>query len=170
MKNTAINNLGYTGIVTISRYSGNKKIPLKQINNSGGNSLFNFLSNCLLGDWETAQFEIPSKIMLLYAEQDDDSSDFTVTPASGFIYFLTRPERIFTDSDMSSSTVCYSFIIPADIVKNAKFNCIGLYPEMATELEAENFAAICLIDDLAGMQSDSAVLVVDWKLTITNNG
>lgn len=170
MKNSAINNLSYTGIVTLSQYSNGKKIPIKKIKNSGGNSLFNFLSNCLLGDFETAKFELPTKIMLLRTEYGETPSQDVITPVSGFIYFLTRPERLYTDTGLASSTVCYSFVIPIDTIENINFNSIGLYPDEATELDAANFAAFCKIDGLSGLQSTSSVLVVDWRLTITNNG
>lgn len=170
MKNSAINNLGYTGVVTLSRYVDGKKTPIKRIKNSGGNSLFNFLSNCLLGDFETAKFELPAKIMLLRTEFSDDGLESTTTSASGFIYFLTKPERLYTDTGMASSTICYSFVIPMDIIENTEFNGIGLYPEMATELDVNSFAAICQVDGVSGMRDTSSVLVVDWRLTITNNG
>lgn len=170
MKNSALNNLSYTGIVTLSRYKDGKKIPIRKIKNSGGNSLFNFLSNCLLGDFETAKFELPTKIMLLHADHDNNGLLTDITSVSGFIYFLTRPERLYTDTGMASSTVCYSFVIPMDIVENTNFNSIGLYSDMATELDVDSFAAICEIDGVSGMQDASSVLVVDWRLTITNNG
>ena len=170
MKNIAVNNLSYTGTVTLSQYSNNKKIPIKQIKNSGGNSLFNFLSNCLIGDIDTAYYERPTKIMLLYTEEGDSASDMIVKPVSGFIHFLTQPERVYTDTSMASSTVCYSFVIPMDIIESTNFNSIGLYADMATELDAANFAALCKVDNISRMQLSSSVLLVDWRLTITNNG
>lgn len=169
MKNSAINNLTYTGIVTLSQYYGNKKVPIKQIKNSGGSSLFSFLSNCLIGDFTTAKFEMPTKIMLLRAEHGETPADTYYESASAFIYFLTKPEKINTEVN-NSSTVCYSFVIPMDIITNTSFNSIGLYADMATELDAANFAAVCEIDDTSGMRSTSSALVIDWKLTIINNG
>lgn len=171
MKNAAVNNLRYTGTVTLSQYINNKKIPIKQIKNSGGNSLFNFLSNCLMGDFDTAYYERPTKIMLLYTTaKGEDPSKISVEPVSGFIHFLTQPERIYSDTSMASSTVCYSFVIPMDLIESTNFNSIGLYADMATELDAENYAALCDVGDMSRMQSASSVLLVDWRLTITNNG
>lgn len=169
MKNSAINSLGYTGIVTLSQYSNNKKIVLKQVHNSGSNPLFNFFANCLLGDFETAKLELPTKIKLLYAEKDDNTDEITkLESASGFIYLLNKPERLYTESYIASSSICYSFIIPRDIVERSNFNSIGLYPDAAAEEDVDNHAAICMVDGVSGM-STSAVLVVDWELIITNN-
>lgn len=170
MKNSVINNLGYTGIVTLSLYNDSKKIPVAQVHNSGYSSLFNFLANCLMGDFDTANFELPTKIKLLYSEIDPATNQRIVESASGFIYFLNRPERLALANSQNSSAVCYSFVVPRDIIENAKFNSIGLYPNMASELDIDSYSAICdLGNNLNGLAS-SAVLVVDWKLIITNNG
>lgn len=169
MKSAAINTLSYTGIVTLSQYRGNKKIPIKQFKNSGGNSLFNFLANCFLGDFNTASAELPTKIMLLKTERDKDGNYGSIESVSGFYSLFTKPERLFTDSGVCSSTICYSFVIPADIIENTTFNSIGLYANMAAESDKENFAAICELGNISETWSSSSVLVIDWRLTITNN-
>lgn len=169
MKNSAVNNLSYNGIVTISRYSKNKKTKLAQVHNSGYSSLFSFLSNCLIGDFALAKLELPVKIRLLYTTSDADGNR-TYEPVSDFIPFANKPEIIYTDSTSASSTVCYSFIIARDMVENTNFNSLGLYSDMATPSASDvpNFSAFCEVDDL-GAFSESAILVVDWKLTIVNN-
>lgn len=170
MKGFATNSLGYTGTVTLSQYNGNKKTQIAQFKNNGGNSLFNFLANCLMGDFETAAQERPTKIMLLHKETEETSNSVTYESRSGFIYFLTNPERLFTDTALLSSTICYSFIIPMELIKNQDFNCIGLYSNAAKgTTDLEDFVAVCNLDGIAGMQSTSSILIVDWKLTITNN-
>ena len=169
MKNSAINNLKYTGIVTLSQYNGNKKTVLKQVHNSGSNSLFNFFANCLLGDFETAKLELPTKIKLLFAELNNETGDIEyLESASGFLYLLNKPERLYTESHEANSAISYSFIIPRDIVERSNFNCIGLYPDSANEDDVDSHAAICLVDGMSGMTT-SSVLMVDWKLIIQNN-
>ena len=65
MKNTAINTLNYTGIVSLSQCIGNRKIKIAQMHNTGGASLFNFLANCLIGNFTTAKINYPTKIKLI---------------------------------------------------------------------------------------------------------
>ena len=169
MKNSAINNLGYTGIVTISQYNGNKKKSLAQVHNSGYSSLFSFLSYCLTGDFDMAKLELPTKIRLLYTEESKEGT-MTFSAVSPFIFFANRPEIVYTDTTEASSAVCYSFIIPREMVENAHFNGIGLYSDTVTESasDVESFSAFCKVDDLSGF-SESTMLVVDWKLIIVNN-
>ena len=163
MRNVAINSLGYTGIVTLSQYAGKTKKILKKIKNSGGASLFNFLSDCFTGDFSTAAVNRPTKIMLLQKHVDEESYD----SASSFIYLLTKPEKIFNPN--GGSTICYSFIIPREYLNN-EFNCIGLYPDsaVATASDIDNYSAICEVDTGDIPMSASTVLVVDWELTIAN--
>ena len=65
MKSTTINNIGYTGIVTLSQYTNGKQFILAKTHNAGANPLFNFLADCLLGDFSVAAYSLPSKVMLI---------------------------------------------------------------------------------------------------------
>lgn len=169
MKNTAINTLKYTGIVTLSQYSGSKKIKLLQVHNTGGDSLFEFLTSCLMGDFATARLTRPTKIMLLERINPNDKYDPPVydQPANsqGFMYLITKPEKI---SESGSSRVRYSFVIPKETIASVKSSdnlYLGLY---TNEAEApENFAAICELK-LANNSIPNAALVVDWDLIISN--
>lgn len=173
MKNKAINTLGYTGVVTLYQYIGKNKKIIKKIHNSGGNALFMFLADCLLGDYEIAKYERPTKIMLLNSEitetkAPDNSKVYTFTDAkkaSGFIYLLTKPEKVY---NTSGSTVRYSFMIPRDLLESTTFNSIGLYSDQATISDAGDYAAICKADVTQADLAVSSVLVVDWELTIAN--
>lgn len=171
MKNIAINNIVYSGEVTISKYKGDKKVNLTKVHNAGYNSLFSFLANCLVGDFYTARFELPTKIRLLYTTSNDTDGSKTYEAVSPFIHVTSKPERVSVDSEAASSAVCYSFAIPRTYIENTNFNSIGLYADNVTEStnDIESFAAFCKIDGLAGGISDSSLLLVDWKLTITNN-
>lgn len=169
MKNTAINTLKYTGIVTISQYIGSKKIKLAQTHNAGGNSLFNFLADCLVGDFSIAALNRPTKIRLLnYSETKDTATGKKIenyTPVSDFLYLYTKPEKVY---NISKGIVRYSFVISRDILESSDFNSIGLYNDSATELETENFAAFCEINIPRTEILASSLLVVDWELIISN--
>lgn len=159
MKNAAINQLHYTGIVTLSQYNGNEKFEIKKIHNAGGKSLFNFLADCLVGDFDIARMAIPNKIMLLAKDNND------LVPASGFIYKIAKPEKVYTE-DVAASTVRYSFQITRDVLENLTFCGIGLYTN--NSVDPLNYAAFCTISNRDINLSASSVLVVDWELTISN--
>ncbi len=177
MKNTAINTLGYTGIVTLSQYIGSQKIELARKHNSGGGPLFDFLADCLIGDFSRAKILRPTKIMLVKRTKNltprGTSSDYSYTSMSGFIYLLTKPEKIYNPTQ---SKVRYSFIIPKDQLENmTDFEGlhIGLYTNAVTTSESEdlkNYAALCELQsaDLSNSIRIGASLVVDWELIISN--
>ncbi len=179
MKSKTINSLFYTGIVTLSQYSRNKKVPILQLHNSGGNLLFDFLANCLTGDFDLAAPNQPNKIMLLNIEGGipEDISTLnlatsTITPVSDFIYLLTKPERV---NSSDSCTVRYSFSVASEFLASKAFNCIGLYtdkvsPDKTTDEFKNNFVALCKLStaDLEAIPTSSR-LVIDWELNISNN-
>ena len=165
MKSSVINSLKYTGIVTLSQYIKGKKVKLSQVYNSGNNSLFDFIANCLVGDFDIAQVKRPTKIRLL--KKDDDG---TYKAASGFIFLLAKPEKVINTSTKLQAAVRFSFIVPADMLTK-KFDSIALYTNDVSDLDnyVEDYAAICDVDDInTNTIVSSAVLVVDWDLIISN--
>ena len=55
MKGTAINTLNYTGTVHLSLLVDAKtKVPFATIHNAGTSALFNFFTDCLVGDFVKA--------------------------------------------------------------------------------------------------------------------
>ena len=177
MKNTAINTLSYTGIVTLSQYIGERKTQILQTHNRGGNSLFSFLADCLIGDFTLARATRPSKVMLLQCENPgaaDNEKEFkTHQHGGGFFWLITPPEKV---EGSLGSRVRYSFVIPKEIVSNlSDFDnlYLGLYSEGASagtgesKDDANNFAAICKLE-LAKNSTADAALVVDWELVISN--
>lgn len=170
MKNIALNTLKYTGIVTLSQYVGSKKVKVARHHNTGGTSLFNFLADCLIGDFAMAKATRPIKIMLVKRTKEESGgvTTYNYEQKSGFIFVLTTPEKV------QSNTQCrvrYSFIIPKDQIESINdfedFG-IGLYTAGAVEVEPENFAAFCELD-LSKNSLISASLVVDWELIVSNN-
>ena len=88
MRNITRDNLKYTGIVTLSQYIDGQKMLIKKIQNEGGKSLFDFFTDCLMGEFDLAKFKRPVKIKLLSLEGSEYFSK------SSFIYLLSRPEKI----------------------------------------------------------------------------
>lgn len=171
MRNKAINTLKYTGIVTLSQYIGTKKVNIAQRHNTGGSSLFEFFADCLIGDFTMAKATMPTKIMLVKRTESKNGAgnvDFTYEDVSGFIYLLTKPEKVYNSA---GSAVRYSFVIPKDMlesINNFEGLGLGLYTDGAVKSEPENFAAFCELN-LSKSSIISASLVIDWELIISNN-
>ena len=168
IKSITQNNIGYTGIVKLSQYTKNKKFKIAEIHNEGGKPLFDFLADCLIGNFTVAATNRPNKIALLNI--NDEAGQVTVEAAEGtsFIYLLTAPEKVYNEN---AGVVRYSFIIPqeyfAGVGGAVRFNAIGLYLDSATTVD--DYAACCKVDTKDWSISISSVLVLDWELHIANN-
>ena len=170
MRGTAINTMYYAGTVTLSLLIGNeKKLPVAKIQNAGTSSLFNFFTDCLVGDFELAKNARPTKIRLLRVTRDPTTQEVVETKSeSHFIYLLTRPEKIYSSTEQGES-VRYSFVIPRTLLDSASFNRIGLYSDGASGVE--DFSAYCDVsfdDGSLPSWGSSSVLTVDWELNISN--
>lgn len=171
MKNTVLNTLSYTGMVTLSQYNGKKKIKLAQINNTGGASLFEFLIDCFKGNFAEAKLLRPTKIKLVNREPAQDGG-YTFESVSGFIYARTEVQD---ESNFEEECrVVYSFMIPRDLLENVTNITtlgLGLYSHSAQESDPENYAAFCALGDNLGIERgdiSNSSLVVDWELLITS--
>ena len=163
MKNVALNTLKYTGIVTLSQYVGNKKVEIARVDNAGTNILFEFFSDCLLGYFDFARKNRPTKIMLL--QYDIDKKAYI--NKSGYITY-TNVEKVYNESE---GIVRYSFTVTRDILEGNTFDSIGLYANSTKINDYENYAAIVkLTEDEITNQSlvASTALIVDWELHISN--
>jgi hypothetical protein len=170
MKNIAVNALSYTGEVTLSQYIGTKKVRIARGHNTGGASLFNFLANCLIGDFTYVKANYPTKIKVLNQEVFEDA--YKYSSVSGFLFLRKPPTKVEEKPD--ECRVRYSFTIPRDLLENATSVStlgLGLYSNSAEEAFPENFVAFCaLTGDLAIKPNEivNTSLVVDWDLVITN--
>lgn len=165
IKSVAKNNIGYTGVVKLSQYTGNKKFIIAEIHNEGGKPLFDFLSDCLTGNFTVASANVPNKILLLNIDEETYPAEIKAADDADFIYLLTMPEKVYSEEE---GIVRYSFIIPQEYFTSSKrFNAIGLYADSAEY--AEDYAAYCKVDTSTWSVSISSVLVLDWELHIANN-
>lgn len=166
LRGTAKNNIAYTGVVKLSQYTNGKKFAIAEIHNEGGKPLFDFLTDCLIGDFDIAKADRPTKILLLNIDEDDEINKADNT---SFIYLLSKPEKVYSEN---AGIVKYSFIIPQEYFAagNAngatRFNAIGLYTDSAKD--AKDYAACCKVDTSEWSISISSVLVLDWELHISN--
>lgn len=163
-KGIIVNSVKYTGTVSLSQYIGGQKFTITRAHNAGNKPLFDFLADCLVGDFDIAKLDRPTKILLL---NEDAEHRLTKATDTGFIYLNSKPEKVYNDT---AGVVRYSFIIPQDIFVGTSFNAVGLYTGTATTTDVEDYAAYCSINtDALNNISMSSVLVLDWELHISNN-
>ena len=155
MKSKALNTLKYTGVVTLSQYIGSKKIKIAQMHNRGGNPLFDFFTNCLIGEFARASASRPEQIALININGNDYES------ATGFIKMYTPAVKTAVNK------VKYSFMMTKDKIESTTFTdlYIGLYTSGTPDLQ--DYAAICKVE-LEKAALINAALVVDWELAISN--
>lgn len=164
MKSTVMDTLRYAGIVTLSQHTGAKNFTIAKNHNEGGMKLFNFLADCLLGDYKLAENDRPVRIMLLNI--DNAGNNRKAGPACHFINLYSQPERVYSDSE---GIVRYSFMIPSEQLIGASFNAVGLYTKDETNLD--NYSAICRLSRSISNNtiSLSSILMLDWELHIFNS-
>jgi hypothetical protein len=165
MKNTAVNNLTYTGIVTLSQCIGNKKIQIAKMHNTGGTTLFKFFANCLVGNIAEAQVDRPAKIKLINRDAGGEYKS-----ASGFIFKRSTEKLV---DNLGECRVRYTFMIPRDLLENiTSISTLSLGLYSAYEEDLSNFAAFCDLGpaglELTRAQLTHASLLVDWELVIAN--
>jgi hypothetical protein len=170
LRGKAKNNVAYTGIVKLSQYMNGKQAIIDEIHNEGGMPLFDFIANCLVGDFKAAQTGRPTQILLLNINEQNEVSQADNT---SFIPLLALPERVYSAKE---GIVKYSFIIPQEYFAAGntegavRFNAIGLYADSAKDpaTDAANYAALCKVKPENWSVSISTVLVLDWELHILN--
>lgn len=169
MKNNALNTLEYSGTVTLSQNIGNKKHKIAQYHNAGKYSLFSFLADCLVGDFDMARVNRPSKIMLLHQNKDG-----SLESLSGYIHHTRLPEKVVNADSPNTSTVRYSFQIARNLLDSldiTKLDHIGLYSDITAveDCGTELAALVKLKDDLNHSQvSATSAVFLDWDLNISN--
>ena len=166
MNGNVLNNVSYTGIVSLSQYHGKSKVLIEKIENAGGMALFDFLAECIIGNFDSIKLERPTKIMLLKKYKNEITGLISYKSASDFIYMLNQPTKVYNPT---GSAVCFSFIIPIEYLRT-DFDAVGLYSSTAGTQDADKYSAVCSIPNFATTRfSSSSVLIVDWQLNIHNS-
>lgn len=78
----------YTGTVTVSTYAGERLLQKETHHNAGLNTLFSFIGDCLQGNWVSAKYSRPCKLVMLKQGAgeiltDTDYNNANPKPAGG---------------------------------------------------------------------------------------
>ena len=166
-KHTKINNgINYHGEVSISVMDGKRKLCAVTHNN-GKKGLFNFLSNCLLGNFMAAKSSYPSKIACFETVADTDTVPVRL---SSFIrYDSSRWEVKETSTE---SSIYFHFRIPYVALKPGTISILRLYTnEISGENTEESICAEINLKEpitVPDTTDGNFAIIVDWKMTLTD--
>ena len=168
-KHTKINNgISYHGEVSISVMDGKRKLCTVTHNN-GRKGLFNFLSNCLLGNFAAAKSSYPSKIACFGTVTDTDT---TLVRLSSFIRYDSS--RWETKETSTGSSIYFHFRIPYSALKHGTISKLRLYTnEVSGEDVEEDICAEINLEDtkyitVPDTTDGNFTVIVDWKMTLTD--
>ena len=168
-KHTKINNgINYRGEVSISVMDGKRKLCAVTHNN-GRKGLFNFLSNCLLGNFIAAKSSYPSKIACFGTVAGTDAMPVRL---SSFIRYDSS--RWETKETSTGSSIYFHFRIPYMALKPGTISKLRLYTndvsgedveeDICAEINLEDTKYITVPDTTDG----NFTIIVDWKITLTD--
>ena len=168
-KYTKINNdISYHGEVSISVMDGKRKLCAVTHNN-GRKGLFNFLSNCLLGNFIAAKSSYPSKIACFGTVAGTDAMPVRL---SSFIRYDSS--RWETKETSTGSSIYFHFRIPYMALKPGTIFKLRLYTndvsgedveeDICAEINLEDTKYITVPDTTDG----NFAIIVDWKMTLTD--
>lgn len=168
-KYTKINNgISYRGEVSISVMDGKRKLCAVTHNN-GRKGLFNFLSNCLLGNFIAAKSSYPSKIACFGTVADTDT---TLVRLSSFIRYDSS--RWETKETSTGSSIYFHFRIPYMALKPGTISKLRLYTnDVSGEDVEEDICAEINLDatkyiTVPDTTDGNFTIIVDWKITLTD--
>ena len=166
-KHTKINNgINYHGEVSISVMDGKRKLCAVTHNN-GRKGLFNFLSNCLLGNFIAAKSSYPSKIACFGTVAGTDAMPVRL---SSFIRYDSS--RWETKETSTGSSIYFHFRIPYMALKPGTISILRLYTnEISSENAEENICAEIKLNDsitVPDTTDGNFTIIVDWKITLTD--
>ena len=185
--------VGYSGKVTVTVVDDRKVVSRKVGHNAGGQPLFQFLAQCLCGNYENTKPLQPLKIKLFYNNAKDKTAaitniqnwvksegDFTsVASASNFIFVNAPGDTEEIADEKGNKNGCKAilhFRVPFSFVTRTEINQICLYAQNAND--DKKYSAYYLFTDsknkekLAPIkvnnQQASYNLIIEWELSIAN--
>lgn len=189
--------IGYSGKVTVTVVDDRKVVSRKVGHNAGGQPLFQFLAQCLCGNYENTKPLQPLKIRLFYNKATDTTaattninnwvgsdSNTSIEEASNFI-FVNAPsateEIKITDKQgnlvaKNGYKAILHFRVPFSFVTRDEINQICLYAQ--DESDPKRYSAYYLFTDSTNVeklapikvnnQQASYNLIIEWELSISN--
>lgn len=188
----------YTGTVTIASYLGDRLLQKETHHNAGLQTLFEFISSCLQGNWYEARDKRPCKLVLLKApneEQDRLTTDLKANAPIGGWSTPNNPNAVDNDGNhywsakysvcspvmydtaaiaentSESSSTTYHFRVPfLSLIGGSKIKKLMLVPSVTSDYAADACAYFVLNEEIPVPEAGANfTVIIDWTLTFTNN-
>ena len=174
MKKTKNSAIGYSGKVTVKILHGNKVVKTYRNHNTGTYRLFEFIARCLGNTYN--EMYAPRFVRAFNIEgefTEEEIINHLDDVISGPIAYNKIDVTTNVDSENSlndSSTVIFSFLIPASLIfdNQTRMNALALYS--LTTYDDESIAspmAYVKLDTNIQINEGSNILI-EWSLAITN--
>lgn len=179
--------LEYSGNVTIKLYDGERLLRTSKHHNTGCAKLFNFIADCLTGNFSGAKSSRPCKVVLFKHDTDypigSDKDDTVTFQPNSFNEKSRVSTKVFYDTTIypginedGSSSITYHFRIPfLCLVGGERVYKVGLYPNTISDLRTDICAYYLLAKDEENKQDfeiptegGNFTVIIDWTLTIKN--
>ena len=189
--------VGYSGKVKVTVVDDRKVVSRNVGHNAGGQPLFQFLAQCLCGNYENTKPLQPLKIKLFYNNATNEKDAITniqnwVKPEGNFTSVVSASNFIFVNAPGATEEIAdeegnkngykaiLHFRVPFSFVTHTEINQICLYAQ--NESDDKNYSAYYLFTtdkvDSAGTkklapikvnnQQTSYNLIIEWELSISN--
>ena len=150
----SLHNFNYTGDITVKLTEGDRVYSEQHFHNTGCAKLFNFVADCLTGNFNAAKSSRPCRIVLFKLDPIEDEENTTFNR----LYWNddTRVStKVIYDSAVTpgatienGSTVTYHFRIPyLCLVDGAEVRKLGLYPDIISSYSDDLCAYYILPSD-----------------------
>ena len=155
--------ISYNGQVTIKAVDGKRVLYSSRSHNTGKQKLFDFLANCLTGDFVAAKSAMPCRIACFSGEVSKDTkvSTYVYCDSSNYINHKTE--------DMAE--VVFRFRIPYTCLKaGTTINYLALFPDVPSDPETDCCAEFMLADGINVPNSGgNYTILVEWKITLQDS-
>ena len=151
----------YSGNVTVKVVRDNEAVKVINGHNSGTYRLFEYITKCLAGLYESAY--TPKYIQCFHADSSDPDLQ-SLESLSGVVPVGTTTY----DTTTNTSTAKLTFTIPGSLFPdNVTVNYFALYSYKEYENKTNPMATYYLATGLSGIDKNSNIIVV-WELAVGN--
>jgi hypothetical protein len=136
-----LSTISYNGQVTVKAIDGKRTLYSYKSHNTGKQKLFDFLANCLIGNFVAAKSAMPCRIACFSGKVSKD------TKVSTYVY---RDSSNYLDNKTDGSTeVVFRFRIPYTCLKaGTTINYFALFPDVPSDPKTDCCAEFMLADGI----------------------
>lgn len=176
--------LKYSGDICVKILDNERVLETRNYHNTGCTKLFDFLADCLTGNFTGAKDKRPCRIVLFENDLDhptyileDGKNKFQINSfnescrVSTKVFYDSTPAPQISDGKAS---ITYHFRIPfLCLTGGKKVTKLGLFTNLISYGYQNDLCAYYILDDEEAIAIPEAggnfTIIIDWKLSIQNN-